>query len=110
MVAFLQGIMAQASAGGTDQLIQTVMMFGGIILIFYFLILRPQKKRQDEHKKVLEALKKGDRVVLSSGFHGTISEVRDTTCMVQIADNVRVTVEKAAIQGLEHKEKKEQSK
>jgi preprotein translocase subunit YajC len=87
-------------AQGTDptsQLISTGVMFGSMILVFYFFILRPQKKRQDEQKKMLDGLKNGDKVVLSSGIHGTVSSVDGNTALIQIADNVRVRVEKTSV-------------
>ncbi len=68
-----------------------------MILVFYFFILRPQKKRQDEQKKMLDGLKNGDKVVLSSGIHGTVSSVDGNTALIQIADNVRVRVEKTSV-------------
>lgn len=83
--------------GGAESFLPTIFMFGSVILIFYFMILRPQKKRQDEVKNMLNEIKKGDKVVMSSGIHGTISEVEETSALVQIADNVRIRVEKQAI-------------
>jgi preprotein translocase subunit YajC len=61
------------------------------------MMIRPQQKRQKEHQKMLESLKKGDKVVTSTGIHGTISELDDTTYLVQIAENTRVRFEKSAI-------------
>lgn len=76
----------------------TALFFGAMILVFYFMILRPQKKRQDEHKKLMEGLKKGDKIVTASGIHGTISEVEDNNVvLVQIADNVRIRIDKSAV-------------
>ena len=68
-----------------------------IILVFYFLILRPQQKRQKERKILLEAVKKGDRVVTSSGIYGTVEGLEDKTVLVKIADNVKVKMERGAI-------------
>ena len=74
--------------------------FVPIILIFvimYFLLFRPQMKRQKEHARLVSALKTGDRVVTASGIHGLISNVKDRTVTVKIADNVKIEMEKTAI-------------
>ncbi len=75
----------------------TLIMFGLIILVMYFLMIRPQQKRQKEHQKMLDSIKKGDKVITSSGIHGTVVEIDGPTFVIQIADNVKITVEKAAI-------------
>jgi preprotein translocase subunit YajC len=87
------------SQGGdpTQQMLSTVIMFGSVMLIFYFMILRPQKKREDDHKKLMEGLKQGDKVIMSSGIHGSVSSVEQDIVHVQIADNVKVRVNKAAV-------------
>ena len=74
--------------------------FVPIILIFvimYFLLFRPQMKRQKEHARLVSALKTGDRVVTASGIHGLISNVKDRTVIVKIADNVKIEMEKSAV-------------
>ena len=74
--------------------------FVPIILIFvimYFLLFRPQMKRQKEQARLVSALKTGDRVVTASGIHGLISNVKDRTVIVKIADNVKIEMEKSAI-------------
>ena len=68
-----------------------------IILVFYFLILRPQQKRQKEKARLLDSLKKGDRVVTSSGIHGTIEGLEDKTVLVKISDNTKVKMDRSAI-------------
>jgi len=78
-------------------MISTLLMFGVIIAIFYFMIIRPQSKRQKERQKMLEAMKKGDKVVTSVGIHGKIVAMEDKTVLLEIADNVKVKVEKSAI-------------
>lgn len=89
-----QGANQQGAGGG---MMMTLVMFGGIILIMYFLMIRPQQKRQKEHAKMLDSLKKGDKVITSSGMHGTITDIDGNVYTIQIADNVKVQFEKAAI-------------
>ena len=89
-----------APQGGGDAgggMISTVVMFALIIFIFYFMIIRPQSKRQKERQKMLDAMKKGDKVVTNGGIHGRIVGMEDKTVLVEIADNVKVKVEKSAV-------------
>jgi len=85
------------SQGGGGGLMMTLVMFGSLILIMYFLMIRPQQKRQKEHQKMLEGIKKGDRVVTNSGMHGTVTDIDGNIYTIQIADNVKVQFEKSAI-------------
>ena len=87
---------AQNGQGGGD-FMTTILMFAVIIAIFYFMILRPQQKRQKERVKLLESMKKGDKVVTAGGLHGTIVGIEDKTLLLQIADNVKVKVERSSI-------------
>jgi|SRR5450759_2257968 preprotein translocase subunit YajC len=87
---------AQGGQGGGD-FMTTILMFAVIIAIFYFMILRPQQKRQKERKKLLESMKKGDKVVTAGGLHGTIVGIEDKTLLLQIAENVKVKVERSSI-------------
>jgi len=75
----------------------TLIMFGSIIAIFYFMILRPQQKKQKQHQQMLESVKKGDKIVLSGGLHGTVAGLEEKTILVQVADNVKMKFEKGAI-------------
>ncbi len=68
-----------------------------IFIIMYFVLLRPQMRRQKEQQKMVSALKTGDRVVTSAGIHGIITNVKDTTVTVKVADNVKLEMEKSAI-------------
>lgn len=90
-------LMTPPQGGGEQSMLPTLVMFGAIFAIMYFMMIRPQQKRQKEHQKMLESLKKGDKVVTSTGIHGTISEIEDTTYVIQIAENTRVKFEKTAI-------------
>lgn len=70
-----------------------IMMF----LIFYFVLIRPQQKKQQESKKMLDGLEEGDNVVTLSGIHGTIKKLKEDTVMLQIADNVRIKINRSSI-------------
>ena len=94
---FISPAYAQAaggSAGGGFSQILILVVFVGI---FYFMLIRPQQKRQKEHQNLLSNLKTGDKVITSSGIHGLIANVKDTTFLVKIADNVKIEVDKNAI-------------
>lgn len=68
-----------------------------IIVIFYFFMIRPQTKKQKEEKKFREMLQKGQQVVTLGGVHGKIKEVKETTVMIEVAHEVVIEIEKAAI-------------
>lgn len=74
-----------------------------IIGVFYFLLIRPQKKAQQDHKKMLEALKKNDEVITVGGIHGTIANVKDTSITLKVDDNVKIEVQKSSIASVRRK-------
>jgi preprotein translocase subunit YajC len=84
-------------AGGAGTMLPTLVTFGLVFVIFYFLIIRPQNKKQKETKKMLSALKKGDRVVSIGGIHGTIQALKDDTVVLRIDANTRMTFSRSAI-------------
>lgn len=71
-----------------------------IFVIFYFLLIRPQQKRAKEHKQMLSAIKKGDKVVTSGGIYGLVEDVSENTVTLKIAENVRVKFGKSYIASL----------
>ena len=96
----LSFILAQASspapanpAGGIGFFVPLIFIF----IIMYFVMIRPQKRRQDEQKKLISALKTGDRVVTNAGIHGLIANVKETTVLLKVADNVKIEIEKSAV-------------
>jgi preprotein translocase subunit YajC len=100
MFESIHNLLAMAQPGGQDggnSMIMTLVMFGGIILVMYFLMIRPQQKRTKEHQRMLESISKGDKVITTSGMHGTVTDIDGNTFIIQIADNVKVTLEKSAI-------------
>lgn len=97
----------QDGGGASGQLITTFVTFGLVIAIFYFLIIRPQNKRQKETKRMLEALKKGDRVVTIGGIRGLVQAVKDDTVVIKVDDQVKLEFSKSAVSNvLERKESK----
>ena len=90
-------LMAQQTQDGGPGLMSNLILFGSIILIFYFMIIRPQQKRAKERQKLLESMKKGDKVLTSGGIYGTIAGLDEKTVLVQIADNVKVKLERGSI-------------
>lgn len=93
----MMGVPAGDPAAGSASILPTLVTFGAVFLIFYFLIIRPQNKRQKETKKMIEAVKKGDRVVTIGGIHGTVQSVKDGTVVVKVDTNTKVTMSKSAI-------------
>ena len=78
-----------SNASGIGQFIPLILIF----VIFYFFLIRPQQKKVKEHKSMVQALKRGDKVVTSGGIVGTIERVVDNdTVEVSISDNVKVEV------------------
>ena len=84
---------APAPGGGIGFFVPFIFVF----IIMYFVLFRPQKKRQQEQQRLISSLKTGDRVVTSAGIHGLIANVKETTVMLKVADNVKIEVEKSAV-------------
>lgn len=83
--------------GGGGSLVSTLIMFGAIFLIFYFMIIRPQQKRAKERDKLLSNLEKGDKVVTNGGIHGIIAGLEEKTALLQVADNLKIKIDRSAI-------------
>ena len=80
----------QQNAGGSGNMVSTLIMFGAIFAIFYFMIIRPQQKRAKEREKLISNLQKGDKVITTGGMYGTIAGIEEKTILVQIADGVKI--------------------
>ena len=90
---------AHAQAAGAPQGGGMGMLLFPIILsgVMYFLMIRPQMKRAKEHKGMLDKLSKGDEVITSGGIAGTVTDIGDNFVTVEVADNVRLRVQKGAV-------------
>jgi preprotein translocase subunit YajC len=94
--------LAMAPPSGTEQdpraaMLQMVGMFVILGVMFYFLLIRPQQKQRKEQENLLKNIKTGDKVLLNSGIYGIVTNVKEKTLMVKIADNVKVEVLKSAV-------------
>lgn len=79
---------------GMFQIFSLVLIF----VVIYFLMIRPQSKRQKEREGMLKRVKKGDRIVTTSGFYGTVVSLKgDDVLIVKLAENVRVDMSRAAV-------------
>ncbi|HBO87226.1 MAG: preprotein translocase subunit YajC [Pontiellaceae bacterium] len=68
-----------------------------LFAIMYFLMIRPQKRREKERKEMLENVKSGSRVLLTSGLIGQVTNVKENTVVIRIAENTKVEAVRAAI-------------
>ena len=89
---------APAAAGGDTQstlfgLLPLVLMF----VVLYFIMIRPQMKKQKEHKAMVDAIAKGDEVVIAGGVLGRIAKVGDTYLNVEVANGVELQVQRVAV-------------
>ena len=101
-ISFLDGTVGAAgSASSTSQLVSTFVPFVLIIAIFYFFLIRPQNKKQKETEKMINALKKGDKIVAIGGIHGVVSSTKEKTVIVKVDDNCKIEFSRSAIAGVE---------
>ena len=68
-----------------------------IIVVFYFFMIRPQMKKAKDHKKFVEELKKGDKVLTTSGIHGKIVDLNETTFLIEVESGTKIRFEKSSV-------------
>lgn len=94
-VAWAADAAAPAGMANLAQFVPLILIF----VVFYFLLIRPQQKKAKEHQNYLANLKKGEKVVTTGGIHGQIAGLTDTVVTLEIAENVRIKVNRGAIAG-----------
>lgn len=92
----LNTILLNAQQGG-DNGMMSILMIVVLILVFYFFMIRPQNKKQKEIKKFREGLQKGDKVITAGGIFGTIKEVKETHIVLEIAEGVKISIDKGSV-------------
>jgi len=103
-LAYAMGGGGTGGAGGGGSSLQAFIPLILMFAIFYFLLIRPQQKKAKQHKSLLSALKKGDRVVSTGGLHGVVTGLTDDMVTMEIAPKVRVKVSRSAIAGITGRE------
>ena len=83
--------------GGSGALFIQIMPILQIFLVFWFMIIRPQKKTQDQRSKMLEALKRGDRIITTGGLFATIKDVKTDRVVATIGENIKVEISRQAV-------------
>jgi preprotein translocase subunit YajC len=91
--------MAQPPAGGAEggSPIASFLPLILIFVVFYFLLIRPQKKQAQQMQQMINNLKKGDQIVTAGGMHGKVTALKGKQIEVEVAQNVRVLLNKSAV-------------
>ena len=84
---------AESMFGSLGQLLPLVLMF----VVLYFIMIRPQMKRQKEHKAMIDALAKGDEVVVAGGEIGRVAKMGESLLQVEVANGVELQVQRSAV-------------
>ncbi len=87
----------EAQASTTGGLISLLMPFAVMIAVVYFFMIRPQQNQQKERQAMLEALKKGDKIVTIGGIHGEIRSLSEDTVTLKIADKMEIKISKSGV-------------
>ena len=104
-VAWAQGTNGGSGTGTILSLVPFVLIF----VIFYFLLILPQQKKQKQQRAMLEAIKKGDKVITASGMWGTVTNLGKHTVTLQIADNTKIKLQREHIARLRGDEEDKES-
>lgn len=100
MQFLLEILIAQENQGGNSNIWGTVLSFLPFVLIFvifYFLLIYPESKKRKQHQKMVEALKKDDKIITTGGIHGIVKNVKKNIITVKIADKVDVEIDRSAV-------------
>lgn len=97
--AFAQTAPAAAAAGGGDIMstLQSMLPLVLMFVVLYFVMIRPQMKRQKEHKAMIDALAKGDEVVIGGGLLGKVTKLSEQILHVEVANGVEIQIQRMAV-------------
>jgi preprotein translocase subunit YajC len=88
---------APAAAGSTESTIYSMLPLVLMFVVLYFIMIRPQMKKQKEHKAMIEAIAKGDEVVIAGGLLGRVAKLGDSYIHVEVSSGVELQVQRAAV-------------
>ncbi|MGF1474154.1 MAG: preprotein translocase subunit YajC [Geminicoccaceae bacterium] len=93
---------AQAAGAGSPDFFVSMLPLVLIFVVFWFLLIRPQQKKMREHREMIAAIKKGDKIVTGGGLIGTVAKVEEqqNVLVVELAENVKVRVAQGTVSGL----------
>ena len=91
-IIFLQAAPPESGGG-----YMSIMMIVLMVAIFYLFLIRPQQKRQKDLQKARQAMKTGDKVIVAGGIHGRVKEIAEGSMLIEVADGVRIRVDKASV-------------
>jgi preprotein translocase subunit YajC len=94
---FISPAYAQAAAGGAESSLVSLLPLVLMFVVLYFIMIRPQMKKQKEHKAMVEALAKGDEVVIAGGVLGRVAKLGDTYLHVEVANGVELQVQRVSV-------------
>ena len=96
---FISSAHAQAApaAGGAESSLFSLLPLVLMFVVLYFIMIRPQMKKQKEHKAMIEAVAKGDEVIIAGGVLGRISKLGDSYLHVEVANGVELQVQRSAV-------------
>ena len=97
MSFFISDAMAQSGGGASGDPLMSLLFPVGLIVIFYFFLIRPQMKRQKEHKKLVEALQKGDEVQREGGLMGRIADIGESLVKAELAEGIEVKARRKSV-------------
>ncbi len=86
-----------AAAGGAESSLFSLLPLVLMFVVLYFIMIRPQMKKQKEHRAMIEALAKGDEVVIAGGVLGRVSKLGDSYLHVEVADGVELQVQRPSV-------------
>ena len=95
LALLLLGAPPAGASGGPDY--SFFVMMALIFVVFYFFLIRPQKKREQDRRALIDAVKKGDKVVTIGGIHGRVLSVDETSVVVDVDANTKLRFDKNAI-------------
>ena len=94
---FISPAYAQAAPGGTESSLVSLLPLVLMFVVLYFIMIRPQMKKQKEHKTMVEAIAKGDEVVIAGGVLGRVAKLGDTFLHVEVANGVELQVQRGSV-------------
>jgi len=100
MSFFISDALAQEGAASQSDPLLGLLFPIGLVVILYFLMIRPQVKRQKEHKKMVEALAKGDEVTTMGGIVGRVTDLGENFATLEVADGVEVKIRRQAVESV----------